>query len=66
MSASTVARKLRGWNASFGQSDRASKDGHAVFRRIVLNTIGLGNDPYEMARLRIQKNKLTTSTCSGA
>jgi hypothetical protein len=36
-----------------------SKDGHGrYFDAIVLNTIGLGNDPYESARLRIQKNKL--------
>jgi len=36
-----------------------SKDGHGrYFDEIIFNTIGLGNDPYEMARLRIQKNKL--------
>jgi hypothetical protein len=36
-----------------------SKDGHGrYFDEIVLQTIGLGNDPYESARLRIQKNKL--------
>src|SRR5438093_12606387 len=36
-----------------------SRDGHGrFFDEIVLNTIGLGNDPYEAARLRIQKNKL--------
>jgi hypothetical protein len=36
-----------------------SKDGHGhYFDEIVLNTVGLGNDPYESARLRIQKNRL--------
>jgi hypothetical protein len=36
-----------------------SRDGHGhYFDEIVLNTIGLGNDPYESARLRVQKNKL--------
>jgi len=36
-----------------------SKDGHGwLFDEIVLNTIGLGNDPYEHANLRIQKNGL--------
>ena len=36
-----------------------SKDGHGrFFDEIVLNTQGLGNDPYESARLRIQKNRL--------
>src|SRR5581483_9543086 len=36
-----------------------SKDGHGrFFDEIVLNTIGLGNDPYESARLRVQKNRL--------
>src|SRR5262245_28521894 len=33
-----------------------SKDGHGrYFDEIILNTLGLGNDPYESARLRIQK-----------
>ncbi|HUI53655.1 MAG TPA: hypothetical protein VLY04_01700 [Bryobacteraceae bacterium] len=36
-----------------------SKDGHGTwFDEIVLNTSGLGNDPYESAVLRIQKNGL--------
>ncbi len=36
-----------------------SKDGHgAFFDEIVLTTQGLGNDPYESATLRIQKNRL--------
>ena len=35
-----------------------SRDGHGrYFDEIVLSTLGLGNDPYEFARLRIQKNK---------
>src|SRR5215831_11587466 len=36
-----------------------SKDGHGhYFDEILLNTIGLGNDPYQAAILRIQKNRL--------
>lgn len=36
-----------------------SKDGHGgLFDEIVLNTSGLGNDPYQSAVLRIQKNSL--------
>lgn len=36
-----------------------SKDGHGkYFDEIVLNTIGLGNDPYQAATLRVQKNGL--------
>lgn len=36
-----------------------SKDGHGkFFDEIVLTTQGLGNDPYESATLRIQKNNL--------
>ncbi len=36
-----------------------SKDGHGgLFDEILLNTQGLGGDPYESASLRIQKNKL--------
>ena len=36
-----------------------SRDGHGkFFDEIVLSTQGLGNDPYENATLRIQKNKL--------
>src|SRR5258708_28816800 len=36
-----------------------SKDGHGgLFDEILLNTQGLGNDPYEFAKLRIQKNRL--------
>jgi hypothetical protein len=36
-----------------------SKDGHGrYFDQILLNTIGLGNDPYQAANLRIQKNGL--------
>src|SRR5689334_20039098 len=35
-----------------------SRDGHGrYFDEIVLSTLGLGNDPYESARLRIQKNR---------
>jgi hypothetical protein len=36
-----------------------SKDGHGKFYdEIVLNTQGLGNDPYESVTLRVQKNQL--------
>lgn len=36
-----------------------SKDGHGKwFDEIVLNTMGLGNDPYQSATLRVQKNGL--------
>src|SRR5947209_10107100 len=36
-----------------------SKDGHGhYFDSILLNTIGLGNDPYQAASLRIEKNRL--------
>ena len=36
-----------------------SKDGHGkLFDEIVLTTQGLGNDPYESATLRVQKNGL--------
>src|SRR5437773_4043995 len=36
-----------------------SKEGHGgLFDEILLNTQGLGNDPYESASLRIQKNKV--------
>jgi hypothetical protein len=36
-----------------------SRDGHGrFFDEIVLNTIGLGNDPYQSAILRVQKNQL--------
>jgi hypothetical protein len=36
-----------------------SKDGHGkYFDEIVLNTVGLGNDPYQAVTLRIQKNGL--------
>jgi hypothetical protein len=36
-----------------------SKDGHGhYFDQILLNTLGLGNDPYESATLRVQKNGL--------
>lgn len=36
-----------------------SRDGHGnFFDEIVLNTMGLGNDPYESAMLRVQKNRL--------
>src|SRR5664279_508278 len=36
-----------------------SKDGHGhYFDQILLNTMGLGNDPYQSATLRIQKNGL--------
>jgi hypothetical protein len=36
-----------------------SKDGHGwLFDEIILNTIGLGNDPYQYANVRIQKNRL--------
>src|SRR5579872_5916516 len=46
--------RLLGTNLSIN-----SKDGHGrFFDQILLNTTGLGNDPYESATLRIQKNKL--------
>jgi len=36
-----------------------SKDGHGhYFDSIALNTLGLGNDPYQSASLRIEKNRL--------
>ena len=36
-----------------------SKDGHGKwFDQILLNTMGLGNDPYQSASLRVQKNGL--------
>ncbi len=36
-----------------------SREGHGgLFDEIVLNTQGLGNDPYEAASLRIEKNRL--------
>jgi hypothetical protein len=36
-----------------------SKDGHGhYFDQILLNTIGLGNDPYQFVSLRVQKNQL--------
>ena len=36
-----------------------SKDGHGhYFDQILLNTIGLGNDPYQFVSLRVQKNEL--------
>jgi hypothetical protein len=36
-----------------------SKDGHGhYFDQILLNTMGLGNDPYESVTLRIQKNQV--------
>ena len=36
-----------------------SKDGHGhYFDQILLNTIGLGNDPYQSVSLRVQKNQL--------
>jgi hypothetical protein len=36
-----------------------SRDGHGkYFDQILLNTIGLGNDPYQSAILRVQKNGL--------
>jgi hypothetical protein len=36
-----------------------SKDGHGhYFDEILLNTSGLGNDPYESVMLRVQKNRL--------
>jgi hypothetical protein len=36
-----------------------SKDGHGhYFDQILLNTMGLGNDPYEFVNLRVQKNQL--------
>src|SRR2546425_76700 len=36
-----------------------SKEGHGgLFDEILLNTQGLGNDPYESASFRIQKNRL--------
>src|SRR3954454_1194695 len=36
-----------------------SKDGHGhYFDELLLNTQGLGNDPYEFANFRVQKNKV--------
>src|SRR5262249_45008351 len=36
-----------------------SREGHGrLFDQISLNTLGLGNDPYESASLRIEKNRL--------
>ncbi|PWU01168.1 MAG: hypothetical protein C5B51_23405 [Terriglobia bacterium] len=36
-----------------------SKDGHGrLFDQVLLNTLGLGNDPYQSANLRVQKNGL--------
>lgn len=36
-----------------------SKDGHGhYFDELLLSTLGLGNDPYEFANFRIQKNKI--------
>jgi hypothetical protein len=36
-----------------------SRDGHGVwFDQILLNTLGLGNDPYQAVILRIEKNRL--------
>jgi hypothetical protein len=36
-----------------------SKDGHGhLFDHILLNTLGLGNDPYQSANLRVEKNGL--------
>ena len=36
-----------------------SRDGHGrYFDEIVLNTLGLGNDPYQSALLRVEKNRL--------
>src|SRR5438552_1326589 len=42
-----------------GSFSMNSRDGHGwLFDEILLNTQGLGADPYESASLRIQKNKL--------
>ncbi|HXP85969.1 MAG TPA: hypothetical protein VN841_14695 [Bryobacteraceae bacterium] len=39
--------------------DVQSRDGHGgLFDQIVLNTQGLGNDPYQFASLHIEKNRL--------
>ena len=47
---------IRLLNSSFSAN---SRDGHGkYFDEIVLNTQGLGNDPYESAMLRVQKNRL--------
>ena len=36
-----------------------SRDGHGgLFDQILLNTLGLGNDPYQSAVLRVEKNRL--------
>lgn len=36
-----------------------SREGHGgYFDEILLNTIGLGNDPYQLSTLRIQKNRI--------
>ena len=41
-----------------GRFAMTSKDGHGrFFDELLLNTQGLGNDPYESANFRIQKNK---------
>src|SRR5450755_4614932 len=47
---------LRLLSSSFAME---SKDGHGhYFDEILLNTTGLGNDPYESVMLRVQKNRL--------
>lgn len=47
---------LRVLGAAFSMT---SKDGHGrYFDQIVLNTTGLGNDPYQSATLRVEKNGL--------
>ena len=47
---------IRLFSSSFSAN---SKDGHGkLFDEILLNTLGLGGDPYESVNLRIQKNRL--------
>ena len=40
-----------------------SKDGHGHdFDEILIQTSGLGNDPYQYAMLRVQKNRFIATT----
>ena len=42
-----------------GNIQMNSRDGHGTyFDELLLNTVGLGNDPYQFASFRIQKNRL--------
>src|SRR5262249_5360125 len=50
---------LNGIRLLSGSFTAHSKDGHGKwFDEIVANTSGFGNDPYEAARLQVQKNRL--------